>query len=209
MGTHETFDTSEWADSDDPDRQRQFVRLLNQALKQRLNEWNIRKRKDDDMYFFAAPQPFRTRRVDFSGSVAEQFRTVVKRYASGKTSYIRHMAFGGYFKNLENAWYLEITPSYIFALDGFRPSKYEAELLQGIKLLEHNDAILVQVHLWTDILTRKADLVHAEYPFLIFSKLLSFSLPYGINDKEWLSHEDLDVAESGLNSLACLPTLFQ
>jgi hypothetical protein len=44
VGTHETFDTSEWADSDDPNRQRQFVRLLNQALKQRLNEWNIRKR---------------------------------------------------------------------------------------------------------------------------------------------------------------------
>jgi hypothetical protein len=209
VGTHETFDTSEWADSDDPNRQRQFVRLLNQALKERLKEWNIRKRKDDDMYYFVAPQPFRTRRVDFSGSVAEQFRTVVKRYPSGKTSYIRHMAFGGYFKNLANAWYLEITPSYIFTTDGFWPSKYEAELLQGIKLLEHNDAILVQVHLWTDILTRKADLVHAEYPFLSFSELLSFSLPFGINDKEWLSHEDLDVAETGLNSLAGLPPLFQ
>ena len=82
-------------------------------------------------------------------------------------------------------------------------------MLQGIKLLEHNDAILVQVHLWTDILTRKADLVHAEYPFLSFSELLSFSLPFGINDKEWLSHEDLDVAEGGLNSLAGLPPLFQ
>jgi hypothetical protein len=209
VGTHETFDTAEWAESDDPTRQRHFVWLLNSSLTERLKEWNIRRRREDDMYYFAAPKAFRARRIDFSGSVSEQFRTVVQRYPSGKTSYIRHMAFSGYFKNMANAWYLEITPSYIFTMDGFRPSKYEAELLQGIKLLEHNDAILVQVHLWTDILTRKADLVHADYPFLSFSKLLSFDLSYGINDKEWLSHEDLDVAESGLDSLANLPLFAQ
>ena len=39
-------------------------------------------------------------------------------------------------------------------------------------------------------------------------ELLSFELDYGINDKEWLSSEELDVAESGLNSLKNL-TLFQ
>jgi hypothetical protein len=36
---------------------------------------------------------------------------------------------------------------------------------------------------------------------------MSFSLPYGINDNEWLSHEDLEVAQSGLDSLAALPLL--
>jgi hypothetical protein len=146
-GTHETFDTTEWAESDDVVRQRHFVWLLNHSLTERLKEWRIRKRKADDMYYFAAAKAFRPRRVNFSGSVAEQYRTVVQRYPSGKTSYIRHMAFSGYFKNLDNAWYLEITPSYIFTMDGFSPSKYEADLLSGIKLLEHNDAILMQVQL--------------------------------------------------------------
>jgi hypothetical protein len=201
-GSHETFHATEWAESGDPIRRRHFVWLLNNSLTERLKEWNVRRRRDDDMYYFSVSRPFRARRIDFAGSVAEQFRTVVQRYPSGRTSYIRHMAFKGYFKNMANAWYLEITPSYVFTMDGVMPSKYEAELLQGIKLLEHNDAILVQVHLWTDILTRKADLVHTDYPFLTFSKLLSFDLAYGINDKEWLSHEDLDVAASGLDSLA-------
>jgi hypothetical protein len=157
------------------------------------------------MYYFSAAKAFRPRRVDFSGTVAEQYRTVVQRYPSGKTSYIRHAAFGGYFKKLDNVWYLEITPSYIFTTDGFSPSNYEAELLSGIKQLEHNNAILMQVQLWVDILTRTADLIHTEYPFLTFSNLLSFDLPFGINDKEWLSHEELDVAATGLESLTGLP----
>lgn len=207
-GTHEIFNTSEWAQSDDPDRQRQFVRLLNCSLTERLKEWNVHRRKNDDMYFFVASKAFRPRRVDFSGSIAEQFRTVVQKYQSGKTTYIRHAAFSGYFKKMDGFWYLQITPSYVFTMDGFRPSKYEADLLSGIKMIEHNDAVLVQVHLWTDILTRKADLVHQDYPFLRFSELLSFELPYGINDKEWLSHEELDVAESGLDSLFKLGPLF-
>ena len=208
-GTHEVFDTIEWAESDDATRQRHFVWLLNRSLTERLKEWRVRKRKTDDMYYFAASRAFRVRRINFSGSVAEQYRTVVQRYPSGKTSYIRHTAFGGYFKKVDNAWYLEITPSYIFTIDGFSPSKYEAELLSGIKQLEHNDAVLMQIQLWADVLTRKADLVHSEYPFLTFSELLSFELPYGINDKEWLSREDLDVSTSGLDSLASLPLLNQ
>lgn len=206
-GTNETFDTVEWAESDDPTRQRHFVWLLNHSLKQRLKEWSVRKRKEDGIYYFAASKAFRPRRINFYGSVGEQFRTVVQRYPSGKTSYIRHAAFRGYFKKMDNAWYLEITPSYIFTMDGFSPSKYEADLLSGIKRLEHNDAVLMQVQLWADVLTRKADLVHPEYPFLTFSKLLSFDLPFGINDKEWLSHEELDVSANRVDSLANMPLI--
>jgi hypothetical protein len=207
VGTMETLETSEWAESEDENRQRFFVRLVNHALRGRLKEWNVWRRKVDGMYYFAAAKDFRPRRIDFAGAVSDQFRTVVQRYPSGRTHYIRHLAFNGFFKKLANEWYLEITPSYVFTTDGHRPSRYEAELLQGIKLLEHNDTLLSQVHLWTDVLTRPADLVHSDYPFLKFAELMSFSLPYGINDNEWLSHEDLEVAQSGLDSLAALPLL--
>lgn len=207
-GTCEQHDTADWAESDDPDRQRQFVRLLNAALKERLKEWNVRQRKDGTYYFSAVRGTFRPRRIDFSGSVAEQFRTVVQKYPSGRMHYIRHTAFNGYFKKMDSHWYLEITPSYVFTMDGRTPSKFEGELLSGIKIIEHNDAVLGQVHLWTDILARSADLVHRDYPFLRFSDLLTFELDYGLNDKEWLSTEDLDVAASGLDALKHLP-LFQ
>jgi hypothetical protein len=207
-GTIEQHETVDWTESDDPNRQRQFVRILNGALKERLKEWNVRQRRDGTYYFSTVRGTFRPRRIDFSGSVAEQFRTVVQKYPSGKMHYIRHTAFNGYFKKMAGHWYLEITPSYVFTMDGHTPSKFEGELLSGIKMIEHNDAVLGQVHLWTDILTRQADLVHRDYPFLRFSELLSFDLDYGINDKEWLYTEDLDVAENGLDALNHLP-LFQ
>ena len=76
------------------------------------------------MYYFVAPRPFQPRRIDFSGSVAEQFRTVVQKYTAGRTSYIRHTVFGGYFKKAGGDWYLESTPSYIFTMDCFKTSKF-------------------------------------------------------------------------------------
>ncbi len=209
VGTHERHKTIEWAESDDPSRCRQFVRLLNCSLTERLKEWNIRKRKEDDIYYFAPSRGTRQRRIDFTGSVGEQFRTVVQTYQSGRTSYIRHLAFGGFFKTVDGNWYLQITPSYVFTMDGFRTSKFEADLLSGIKRIEHNDTVLEQVHLWTDILTRKADLIHFDYPFLRFSELLSLEFSFGLNDKEWLSQEDVDVSESGMQALCKLGPLFQ
>src|SRR6185437_5070685 len=89
IGTHETFDTVEWAESDNPTRQRHFVWLLNHSLTQRLKEWSVRKRKEDNKYYFAASRAFRPRRIDFAGSIGEQFRTVVQRYPLGRTSYVR------------------------------------------------------------------------------------------------------------------------
>jgi len=160
-GTMETFQSAEWADSEDDNRRRLFVRLLNYALKERLKEWNVWRRKSDGMYYFAATSDFRSRRIDFAGAIDDQYRTVVHKYSSGKSHYIRHLAFRGYFQRIEDSWYLEITPSYVFTIDGVRPYRFEADLLSGIKLLEHNDTLLSQIHLWVDILTRPADLIHA------------------------------------------------
>jgi hypothetical protein len=208
-GTMETFETSEWADSEGEDRQRQFVRLLNHALRERLKQWSVRRRKEDKAYFFALGKDQRSRRVDFLGSVSDQFRTVVKKYPLGRTHYFRHLAFYGYFKRLDGEWYLEIAPSYVFTTNGYRTSRYEPDLLSGIKIKERNDAVIVQVHLWTDVLTRTADLVHVDYPFLRFSELLTFSLPYGIDDREWLAHEELDTGADGIQALTNLLPFFQ
>lgn len=130
-------------------------------------------------------------------------------YTSGKSRYIRHLAFGGYFERLAGKWYVEITPSYVFTSDSVQPYRYEADLLSGIKLLDHNNTLLSQLHLSVDLLPRKADLVHSDYPFLRFGELLDVCTPCGVNDKEWLSHEDLDFSTDGLDALSKLPLLSQ
>lgn len=201
VGTLEQFETTDWAESEDDDRRKIFVQLLGRALTQRLREWRVWRRKEDGVYHFGASKIFRPRRVDFEGESNEQFRTVVQQYQSGRSKYFRHNAFKGYFKNYDRSWYLEITPTYVFTRDGYQVSRYEADLLSGIKQLEHNDTLLAQVLLWKDILTRRADLFHTDYPFLRFSDLKCFDLRFGINDREWLSREELDVSERGLSAL--------
>lgn len=208
-GSMETFQASEWGESEDADRQRLFVRFLNLALKERLREWMVRRPKSDGMYYFAASPGSRSRRIDFAGAVDDQYRTVVQTYTSGKSRYIRHLAFGGYFERLAGKWYVEITPSYVFTSDSVQPYRYEADLLSGIKLLDHNNTLLSQLHLSVDLLPRKADLVHSDYPFLRFGELLDVCTPCGVNDKEWLSHEDLDFSTDGLDALSKLPLLSQ
>ena len=76
-----------------------------------------------------------------------------------------------------------------------------SHLLSGIKDKSNITMPYRAVHLAGPPHAATLHLVHRDYPFLRFSELLSFELPYGINDKEWLSKEDLDVAESGLDSL--------
>lgn len=201
IGSMESFDTDEWALSDDPDKERIFVRLLNHALRERLKEWKVWRRKEDKAYYFALGDGARNRTIEFPGAVTEHFRTVVKKYTFSKTHYFRHLAFYASFKRLAGDWYLTINPSYVFTINGSRSSKYESELLSGIKMQEHNDTVMVLVHLWADILTRKADLFHTDYELLRFGELMTTSLPYGINDKEWLEHEELDVSAGAVDAL--------
>ena len=200
-GTMEEFDTDEWACSDDSDKERQFVRLLNHGLRERLKEWNVWRRKEDKAYYFALGKDRRNRTIEFTGAVSEHFRTVVKKYTLTKTYYYRHLAFYASFKRLDGAWYLAINPSYVFTTNGSRRSKYEPDLLTGIKMREHNDTVIVQVHLWADVLKRQADLFHADYALLRFGDLMTVELPYGIDDKEWLEHEDLDTGTEGIDAL--------
>jgi hypothetical protein len=200
-GTVEEFNTDEWALSDDHDKERIFVRLLNHALRERLKEWNVWRRKDDKAYYFGLGEGQRNRRINFSGAVTEHFRTVVKKYTTGRTHYFRHLAFYASFKRLDGEWYLAINPSYVFTSNGSRSSKYEADLLTGIKMQEHNDTVIVQVHLWADILKRQADLIHKNYDLLRFGDLLTTSIPYSIDDREWLEHEELETSTEAVDAL--------
>src|SRR5262249_47697435 len=59
-GTCERFETKEWADSTDPTRQRIFVQLLNQALRDQINS-RVRYWPQEDCYAIAG----RPRRLSY------------------------------------------------------------------------------------------------------------------------------------------------
>jgi hypothetical protein len=205
-GTVEGFHSREWADATDQDRRRQFVQLLNGALREKLFP-QVRFRGDLECYTFAATPEKRARRVRYASSRGPG-RTVFQSYTSkgkdGRTfTHYRHYAFQGQFLRYDDQWFLEITPTYVYTWDGWRLDRFHSDRLSGIKRLERNPAVHHQLLLWVDYLKRGGDLFDLAYPFLAFGDLRAFELGVGIEDAAWQARDEelVDPAAAGQRDL--------
>ncbi|MFL5659364.1 MAG: DUF4365 domain-containing protein, partial [Ktedonobacteraceae bacterium] len=210
-GTVESFNTDEWAYSQDTDRLREFVRLLNRVLESKLRPVILYNRKKF-CYYVRATHDLSPRIFIYQSLENKSKRTVFQPYFSkgepNRVAYYRHSAFKGQFRRFDNTWYLEITPTYCFTSDGYFPSKFADDALKGIKRLERNPAVLGQLVMWANYLNKPADLFTPKYPFLEFGQLQSFHLDIGIDEKAWLGREEDDQVASAKAELDEL-TLFE
>lgn len=192
-GTVEDFASEEWAFSDDPGRRREFVQLLNGALKERLFP-EVRFWHDLKIYAFTATKDLRRRVIRYPSGSRQGRRAVFEVYKSeyeGRTyTNYRHLAMEAYFRRYDGTWFLEITPSYIFTRDGRRVHRRHSDLLFGIKLLEKNAAVRQQLLLWASYLQHGGDLFSAPYPYLSFGRLREFVLDVGISNHSWRKYEE-------------------
>lgn len=195
QGSIETFDTDEWAFSSDEDRLRDFVALLNLCLREKTrNDLNYDKNKD---YFYFRPTSNLTNRVyTYNTGTRRTERRVFAAYETktgpnaGTVYCYRHSAFKGQFRCYGNAWYLEITPSYHFTSDGVTVHPQSEDLLSKIKQIERNQAVMGQVRMWAYYLAPQSSLFDPVYPYLGFGQMVSFDVQFGLNDADWLSHEE-------------------
>ena len=72
-------------------------------------------------------------------------------------------------------------------------------------MIERNLAVVGQVLMWVDYLSRPKNLFSEPYPFLIMGKPVSFDLEHGIADDLWLPNED---EETRTTLQTSEPTLF-
>ena|SRR5271157_2109888 len=107
--------------------------------------------------------------------------------------YYRHHAFDGQFRRFEEGWYLQITPTYRYTSDGKALYRWYEDELRGIKRLENNQAVLGQVVMWANLLSRQPDLLDRN-PFLVFGELKAFDLDAGVFDQAWLPQEEKEPA---------------
>lgn len=195
-GSCERFDVDEWSDTEDEDKKRDYVRLLNRALRQRTWLLDLRFHKEHEYYYYRAPRKLeRIIHISYQSITRNSRREVFKQYRSRKDptrkTYCRHAAFKGYFLRLENRWFLEITPTYHFTTNGFDDYPYRDELLKGIKRLERNPAVVGQLLMWADLLKHPMKTLFAEeYPFLSFGDLEKVDVQAGIPDNVWYAAEE-------------------
>jgi hypothetical protein len=192
----EEFGSDEWADSDDEDRQRDFVALLNRAMG-RFVQPTLWHDRDSGAYYFRKPRDRDKLRYAYKSLKSFVPRDVVKRYGKRRDdptrpAYFRHSAFLHRFTRLGSEWYAEITPTYHFTRDGYKPDElFGGERLKKIKELENNAAVMGQFVMWRHFLTTHgaATLYADQYPFLGFSALDPLCLEVGVPDDLWKSQE--------------------
>jgi len=192
-GTVEELDTDEWAQTEDPARQWDFVQLLNACLREKLFPKGIKFSRDHNFYYFRATKDLTDREYAYQSRENRTDRWVFKGYPKksdpSKMSYYRHSAFEGRFIRYGVDWFLQVTPNYHFTRDGERTSLFAANLLSGIKRLENNQAVHGQVVMWASVLTERS-LFDVTPQFLDFISLLQFHLDVGLDDKAWLKREE-------------------
>jgi hypothetical protein len=193
-GATEDFDVSEWSTTGDEDRQRDFVQLLNRSLNTMVYP-TLRWDKDDGHYYFQKPKDRNRLRYTYDSLQRTAGKQVVERYGkktdTASTSYYRHSAFWGRFLHYDDRWFLEVTPTYRFTIDGYRKSRFTGDLLKKIKEMENNAAVLGQFLMWRHFLTNvgKGNLYRPDYPFLSLRIFSDFSLDVGVPDTLWASQE--------------------
>lgn len=192
----EEFGSDEWTDSEDDDRQRDMVALLNRAIGEFVRPalWHDR---DSDAFFF--PKPHNREKMNYAYNSLKSFvpRAVVKRYGKrredpSQPAYWRHSAFLHRFVRLGGSWFVEVTPTYHFTWDGYKPDTFGGERLKKIKELENNAAVMGQFVMWRHFLATHgaADLYADRYPFLSFAPIEPLQLDVGVPDDLWKSQED-------------------
>lgn len=195
QGSVEELDTDDWAYSRDEDRQRDFVFLLNSCLKARVRD-ELRYDKRADYYYFRASENLRPNIFQYHTGKQKTERQVFAPYDiktgpnAGIVYYYRHSAFTGLFRRYNDAWYLEITPTYHYTTNGFDQHPKHEDFITKIKQLERNQAVMGQVRMWAYYLTPQLNFLKPEYPYLSFGHLVSFDASHGLNDEEWLSREE-------------------
>jgi hypothetical protein len=194
-GVTEPFPVTEWSDSPDPDRQRDFVALLNQTLRSQLQRLHVAFNKSQECYLFRATPKLSPKVLPYRSLKNNTSRTVFCAYPSKKDpsqiAYYRHSAFSGVFKRLDGMWYLEILPTYFFSEDGVKRHPFYESKLKGIKAQERNDAVRNQVVMWAEVLKESQPSLFTSLAMLRFGELTTFEVHGGVDDNLWLTKDDV------------------
>ena len=120
-GTVEEEDSYEWAYSEDEDKKREFVKLLNLSLTEKIRP-DLVFYRDKRYHYFQKTDDLSDWNLSYRGLQIATNRDVFKVYRNRrdntKIDYCRHMAFRHYFQRFEDQWYLEINPTYHYTRDG-------------------------------------------------------------------------------------------
>lgn len=185
----QTIATNDWALSDSRELQHNFVRLLNQCLRDIAGRWFMSYADENECFHFRPTRDLLPRKVFYKSAKRKSNRVVFKAYEAKadatRIAYYRHDGFSHRFRQFGGQWFLEISPTYVFTSDGKKPDPYREERLAKIKTFEGDAAVAGRVLMFADILRDRPSLFAPKYPFLTFGELENVLSEVSINDDSW------------------------
>jgi hypothetical protein len=190
LASVEEHDADQWARSSEPNARHLFAELIKNALRDDLATLQIGYFDKDGVFAFCgdskAERKQRCRNVNRWTLIK-----VVHHYREKKTDslVLRHSAMEPRIRYLGDKWFLEITPTYRFTVDGYEKFRFHEIWLGAIKRQEKNKAVLSQIMLWADLLN-PADLFDQRRRWLSFETVPSFGINQGVPDDDWLANDE-------------------
>lgn len=198
-GTIEAIETKEYAFSVNEEMRRDFVRLLKQCLKEKCWGLHFRYNKEYDCFYFSpAKWQIKTRKpikLPYKLFHKDSYSTIFHAYGHKTKAdvvyYCRHLAFEAEFREFDEVWNCVLTPTYLFTHDGRKLSSKRDEYLSKIKRHENNSNVVRYVRCLGQFLAKKRDNeFFKDYELLQFGNPVEFESDYGIEEEDWLQHEE-------------------
>jgi hypothetical protein len=183
----ESFETTEWSDSKDPDIQRRFVRLLNGTMRDIFAQ-DLAWYSKGSYFFFRALDLSEDRRiVTGKGAGRIVFTSKVISGADGPfVLWYRHHALRCHFQRIDGSWYLTLDPTYHYSFDGYHRCRKSGEWVKKMKSIERNSAVRGTVAFWAKYLCQPEDrLFDNPDPRLGFGSLPTVTVDRGIDEATW------------------------
>jgi len=210
-GSVEEMPCDEIAFPDDEADERNLIELLRRTLGAQIDGLLAYDKGRKAFYFPAEPEVIE-RTYSYNSLKQKASSNVVKKYErDGKLKYVRHHAFEPRFWRMGDAWFLSVTPTFVFTWDGFKPDKFSAGRLAGKKQREFNAALLGQFVMWRSLLTdvgsqsETAELFKhgpGREQILRFKIIENLNLPRGVPDDLWRSSEPVSANDERQGRLA-------
>jgi hypothetical protein len=152
LDTLEEVETEAVAMLDDTDDENAFIDLLRRSVEAQLRE-DLAFHKDSRSLYFRSKGVGQLREYNYRSLQQAASADVVSVHEkTGRDMMMRHHAFSPRYQKIGGEWFVSISPTFVFTLDGHLPHPASHIMLTGKKKLERNGAIRGQVVMWRHLL---------------------------------------------------------
>ncbi|WP_171255302.1 SMEK domain-containing protein [Acinetobacter sp. SFA] len=119
-----------------------FKQLLHKATIERLKLRNVRWSQENKNFYFTSEQENRLETwIGKKKATRTVYEKVLSKKDPTKISHHKHLSFSLSFINIEDQWFGNIIPSWLYTYNGYKKSRFHEDLLSKQKRLEHNQSV--------------------------------------------------------------------